>query len=326
MGTRTWSRKGVLTAAGRRRAGMVGQNSTWIQKTSDGREEMVGDFADAQSAVSIAARNAINRLISNPNVYLYDETRQAIAQAQQDGVQLSMADILNQTDYPFPDADVQVIIYEMRGWNKPPAEITNWTNITGNTTQVPMMQTDTGDPVLFYRATRDSDDKSVTAEQWQQKLMYNRVHIVGDGKHGRGTYAAGASVDGTLNGQGLTNPQRTAEHVTDYGNSVTVFGLKQGSHVYTPPFSNNQYSISQIDDNLYNRARQIAKCRIPTTSIAVAILGYDAYQATPSGYEDNNPPYFVILNRNAMVISKTQGQTKPTATNRPTVNWQTGKS
>jgi len=343
MGTRTWSRKGILTAAGRRRAGMVGAvildifgdvigddglpttspavvtvppptadtppvtppptSPVWMAKQADGRQELTGDFSDPNDPLSVTFRETFARLQANPDTQL------------QYSLSISPKSSFNDIIDFLSPSDVMAVIYEMRGWNEPPAEVTDWTNITGNTTQVPMIQTDQGTPVLFYRTTRPSRDGKVSAEQKQLDLISGREHYVGHGIFGEGTYAAssaiGGTFGGTLNGREMPTPQSALEHTTNvYGNVTTVFGLKQGSHIYQTTNRNgamNGYARDELIKKaniLINQGKGFAH-NVNDIGLAAAVLGYDAYQATNNGY-NGNPPYWVVLNRSAMVISNSQ--------------------
>jgi len=284
---------------------------SWIGKRISGAPApLSGNFNDPNDPLAVAFRDAWAKLAANPNTQLSVPTVnfiKTLTNPNYTGQVPTLAYLLNSLD----PRESMAIIYEMRGWNEP-AAVESWTDITAGTTKTPIMTADnTGAPILFYRGVNDSSGNKTartSAKQKQDDLRRGREHFVGFGVHGQGTYAAAATTNSastTKNARWGGDPYNAMREAKNYGRTVVVFGLKKGSNIRVGSKGGGVNYGDMVRDAqkiVGGNIRGSTAWKTGDEGLAAAILGYDAYRATSgSGGGD----YWVVLNRSAMVISKT---------------------
>ena len=242
---------------------------------------------------------------------------------------------LNSKDWP-TDLDY---IYWRQGFTKKPVRVKNVKELKA---RKDLYQGADGENLLVYRGV--SNDK--WSDQFKGKGSQGDLYFAGEGIYGNGSYAASRSIHSTKAtlAKGNQNALTLAKNYTEpYGSKITdaqkeirttVFGIKKDANIKTwkkgvstkklnpkephafPDSEWYETEFKQWQKDIKKEAEELTGLTYDTTGEAAAALGIDAYQiplpllddAKGAGnYVHYNLDYWVILNRNAIVVSDTVG-------------------
>ena len=242
---------------------------------------------------------------------------------------------LNSKDWP-TDLDY---IYWRQGFTKKPVRVKNVKELKA---RKDLYQAADGENLLVYRGV--SNDK--WSDQFKGKGKQGDLYFAGEGIYGNGSYAASRSIHSTKAtlAKGNENALTLAKNYTEpYGSKITdaqkeirttAFGIKKGANIKTwkkgvstkklnpkephafPDSEWYETEFKQWQKDIKKEAEELTGLTYDSTGEAAAALGIDAYQiplplldeAKEAGqYIHYNLDYWVILNRNAIVVSDTVG-------------------
>ena len=242
---------------------------------------------------------------------------------------------LNSKDWP-TDLDY---LYWRQGFTKKPVRVKNVKELKA---RKDLYQGADGENLLVYRGV--SNDK--WSDQFKGKGKQGDLYFAGEGIYGNGSYAASRSIHSTKAtlAKGNENALTLAKNYTEpYGSKITdaqkeirttVFGIKKGANIKTwkkgvstkklnpkeahafPDSDWYEKDFKQWQKDIKKEAEELTGLTYDSTGEAATALGIDAYQiplplideAKEAGqYIHYNLDYWVILNRNAIVVSDTVG-------------------
>ena len=242
---------------------------------------------------------------------------------------------LNSKDWP-TDLDY---LYWRQGFTKKPVRVKNVKELKA---RKDLYQGADGENLLVYRGV--SNDK--WSDQFKGKGNQGDLYFAGEGIYGNGSYAASRSIHSTKATltKGNENALTLAKNYTEpYGSKITdaqkeirttVFGIKKGANIKTwkkgvstkklnpkephafPDSDWYEKEFKQWQKDIKKEAEELTGLTYDSTGEAATALGIDAYQiplplideAKEAGqYIHYNLDYWVILNRNAIVVSDTVG-------------------
>ena len=242
---------------------------------------------------------------------------------------------LNSKDWP-TDLDY---LYWRQGFTKKPIRVKNVKELKA---RKDLYQGADGENLLVYRGV--SNDK--WSDQFKGKGKQGDLYFAGEGIYGNGSYAASRSIHSTKAtlAKGNENALTLAKNYTEpYGSKITdaqkeirttVFGIKKGANIKTwkkgvstkklnpkeahafPDSDWYEKDFKQWQKDIKKEAEELTGLTYDSTGEAATALGIDAYQiplplideAKEAGqYIHYNLDYWVILNRNAIVVSDTVG-------------------
>lgn len=323
MGTRTWSRKGVLTAAGRRRQalGLGGVRQSPIAVSFDTSTTLAPNplRSDTFAADGAFQKALLQRFIESPLT---------------DDADIKQLTTLSLSDLIMRDGGVtaQALLYDMLGFNAPPT-VESWEDVESG---VGIEKAPNGIPLTGYRGIGGRG-----AARYAKALRAGATHWVGSGMGGNGTFIAlipyadtvfETPLTGKVTGNQFNKPfaptmqERIAlayAHSTMYGSLITAIGIKNGARTNVaqlesiPPTGTGETDTSaqpwveKIHAD-FNARYGLNLPPMRTLGFMAAALGYDALVMEGSGtqYATRGDNHTIILNRGKMVISSTDRQLK----------------
>lgn len=328
MGTRTWSRKGVLTAAGKRRQASLGVGQSVLDVSFDEPSALApnpisasilakgGPFETLLRERLIAAALSGNSV----NNFRTDTTTADIVTALQDA---PLDQLLTMYNEQIP----QTVLYELIGFNAPPT-IESWDDVEEG---VGIEKAPNGESLMGYRGVFSS--RNMSAKDVTNALRNGPIHYVGKGGTGYGTYIALApysmqvEVRHPFRGNQIEIPNREERRALAYQHAksyildaeedglITAIGIKAGARTNMdelnriPPDSAARSSAhiwaDRIKKEFTKRYGITLNTSMPYTGFIAAALGYDAYVGIGNGsqYTNEGWNHTVILNRGKMVVS-----------------------
>lgn len=325
MGTRTWSRKGVLTAAGKRRQTALGVSQSVLDVSFDKPSALAphpisasilakgGPFETLLRERLIAAALSGNSVNNFPT----DTTTADIVTALQDA---PLDQLLTMYNEQIP----QTVLYELIGFNAPPT-IESWDDVEAG---VGIEKAPSGEPLMGYRGVYTS--RNMSAQDVTNALRDDPIHYVGKGFTGYGTYIALAPYAPQVKPlfeSKTYNPNREERRALAYAHAksyiqdaekdglITAIGIKAGARTNMdelnriPPDSAAQSGAhvwaDQIKKEFTKRYGITFGKNDRFTGFIAAALGYDAYVGVGNGSQYTNEEWnhTVILNRGKMVVS-----------------------
>lgn len=165
------------------------------------------------------------------------------------------------------------------------------------------MKREDGSSVVMYRGS----------PKFIEPLKNSRLHGVGRGIYGAGTYAAAGGLtpnyDSKLARQTAISYSKNDESEPFNPKNLISFGLDKNANIETIPegLTFNQWRVQTVE-----KARRETGLEINDIGVAAAILGIDAYRIPgtvggKSDPEDMKEDYWVILNRGSMIIAEDIG-------------------
>ena len=242
---------------------------------------------------------------------------------------------LNSKDWP-TNLDY---LYWRQGFTKKPVRVKNVKELKA---RKDLYQGADGENLLVYRGV--SNDK--WSDQFKGKGKQGDLYFAGEGIYGNGSYAASRSIHSTKAtlAKGNENALTLAKNYTEpYGSKITdaqkeirttVFGIKKGANIKTwkkgvstkklnpkeahafPDSDWYEKDFKQWQKDIKKEAEELTGLTYNSTGEAATALGIDAYQIPlplldetkeAGQYIHYNLDYWVILNRNAIVVSDTVG-------------------
>lgn len=317
MGTRTWSRKGVLTLAGMRRYGLVGQITARFDAPSQyaPRPLAADTFAKGGEFETTLRQRVIDGVRSGTVIIPRTDLT-----ADDYIAQLQNADFADLIDNRDGAIIAQQMLYNMLGYNAPPT-IESWDDIEAGKG----LETYNGYPLMGYRGLYGNRSNKVPFEDWDSVAYANDLrtgdtHWVGRGLQGNGTYVASIPTGDTLAADYLTKQpvQQTMENrrtqaknvaddfATDDGNRqviATAIGLKRGARTNVA----EAFAVDNATDATAQLAKEFTRrygitLKNPAFGIIGSALGYDALYVLGSSRDVG---HLAIFNRGKMVVSST---------------------
>ena len=230
-------------------------------------------------------------------------------------------------------------LYWRQGFTKKPIRVKN---VKALKARKDLYQAADGENLLVYRGV--SNDK--WSDQFKGKGSQGDLYFAGEGIYGNGSYAASRSIHSTKAtlAKGNQNALTLAKNYTEpYGSKITeaqkeirttAFGIKKGANIKTwkkgvstkklntkephafPDSDWYETEFKQWQKDIKKEAEELTGLTYDSTGEAATALGIDAYQI-PLPLLDEiketgelvhyNLDYWVILNRNAIVVSDTVG-------------------
>jgi len=230
-------------------------------------------------------------------------------------------------------------LYWRQGFTKKPIRVKN---VKALKARKDLYQGADGENLLVYRGV--SNDK--WSDQFKGKGSQGDLYFAGEGIYGNGSYAASRSIHSTKAtlAKGNQNALTLAKNYTEpYGSKITeaqkeirttAFGIKKGANIKTwkkgvstkklntkephafPDSDWYEKEFKQWQKDIKKEAEELTGLTYDSTGEAATALGIDAYQI-PLPLLDEiketgelvhyNLDYWVILNRNAIVVSDTVG-------------------
>jgi hypothetical protein len=323
MGTRTWSRKGVLTAAGRRRQalGIGGVRQSPIAVSFDTSTTLAPNplSSDTFAAGGAFQKALLQRFIDSPFT---------------DNADIKQLVTLPLSDLIMRDGGViaQSLLYDMLGFNAPPT-VESWEDVESG---VGIEKAPNGIPLTGYRGIGGQ-----SAARYAEDLREGSAHWVGTGMRGNGTFIAlipyadtvfETQLTGKVTGNQLNKPfaptmQERVDlayaHSKMYGPLTTAIGIKKGARTNVAQIESNpptgkgedKTSAEPWIKNIQAEFNARYGLNLPpfrTLGFMAAALGYDALVMEGSGtqYATRGDNHTIILNRGIMVISSTDRQLK----------------
>ena len=229
-------------------------------------------------------------------------------------------------------------LYWRQGFTKKPIRVKN---VKALKSRKDLYQGADGENLLVYRGV--SNDK--WSDQFKGKGSQGELYFAGEGIYGNGSYAASRSIHSTKAtlAKGNQNALTLAKNYTEpYGSKITeaqkeirttAFGIKKGANIKTwkkgvstkklnpkeahafPDSDWYEKEFKQWQKDIKKEAEELTGLTYDSTGEAATALGIDAYQIPLPLLDDAkggelvhyNLDYWVILNRNAIVVSDTVG-------------------
>jgi hypothetical protein len=315
MGTRTWTRRGVLTAAGRARQANQGAQA--------GNVNAMPVTFDIASAI---APNPVNKeLFAEDGAFAQALRKRALADVPDDATKKIVANLLL-TDLITRDGGIlaQTVLYDALGYNAPPT-IESWDDVEAG---VGIEKAPNGIPLTGYRA--------VNGTQYMDELRTGQTHWVGDGMQGNGTFVALLPYSDQVYETQLTDkstgraknkpftPTDTERialaqgSIKLYGDVMTAIGIKAGARTnvaqlesITPKNKDEDGTSARPWTNTimkdFNERYGLNLQSDRLIGFMAAALGYDAIVVVGNGtqYPTRGDNHTIILNRGKMVIAST---------------------
>lgn len=194
----------------------------------------------------------------------------------------------------------QEVVYRIRNFNKKPNFVRDEAELERSDK---VLKREDGSSVVMYRGS----------PEFIEPLKNSRLHGVGRGMYGAGTYAAAGGLtpnyDSKLAKQTAISYSKNDEGEPFNPKNLIAFGLDKNANVETIPegLTFNQWRVQTVE-----KARRETGLEINDIGVAAAILGIDAYRIPgtiggKSDPEDMKEDYWVILNRGSMIIAEDMG-------------------
>jgi hypothetical protein len=181
--------------------------------------------------------------------------------------------------------EAQALVYERRGFNQKPDVVESIEEIRFNNE---LYVGDDGRPMVMMRGVSKVDNV--------ESLRSDEEHYVGTGLYGNGTYFAVKPTN--VKGADL---EAVSDEARSYGIAVSAAGLKKDANVWV----GTPNELESLRKNLASKYGDM------DLGLLMALEGYDAYLGRDSGSPEltrqevtgDNPNYFVVLNRGALVVA-----------------------
>ena len=194
----------------------------------------------------------------------------------------------------------QEVVYRIRNFNKKPSFVKNEVELERSDN---VLKREDGSSVVMYRGS----------PKFIEPLKNSRLHGVGRGIYGAGTYAAAVGLtpnyDSKLARQTAISYSKDDESEPFNPKNLISFGLDKSANIETIPegLTFNQWRVQTVE-----KVRRETGLEINDIGVAAAILGIDAYRIPgtvggKSDPEDMREDYWVILNRGSMIIAEDIG-------------------